>query len=123
MGRLYNEEPSRRREQTATALLCRNRKVLRFEVSTLFWLNLSIGLVLAVVLAASGGLIARTFGEPSLAGLALVLSVTFVMTALSTQHYALMRRAMQFRRIAIIDISANIVGSVVAVALALSGLG
>jgi PST family polysaccharide transporter len=97
--------------------------ISRIEVSTLFWLNLLIGVGLAVALAASGGLIARAFGEPSLAYIALTLSVTFVMMALSTQHYALMRRAMQFRRIAIIDISANIVGSVISVALALSGWG
>lgn len=98
-------------------------RISRVEVSTLFWLNVLIGVVLAGALAASGGLIARAFGEPSLAGMALALSVTFVMMALGTQHYALMRRAMQFRRIAIIDISANIVGSVVSVALALSGWG
>ena len=56
------------------------------------------------------------FGEPSLTGIALALSVTFVLTAMSTQHYALMRRAMQFRHIAMIDISANLVGSIVSVA-------
>ncbi|MGY2848887.1 PST family polysaccharide transporter [Bradyrhizobium sp. USDA 4509] len=97
------------------------RSISRAEVSTLFWLNVLIGVVLAVVLAASGRWIARAFGEPSLAGMALALSVTFLMMALSTQHYALMRRAMQFRRIAMIDISANIIGSAASVGLALSG--
>ncbi|WP_246668241.1 lipopolysaccharide biosynthesis protein [Bradyrhizobium elkanii] len=97
--------------------------ISRAEVSTLFWLNVLIGVVLAVVLAASGRWIARAFGEPSLAGMALALSVTFLMMALSTQHYALMRRAMQFRRIAMIDISANIIGSAASVGLALSGWG
>ena len=63
--------------------------------------------VLTVLLVGSSGVIARFFGEPSLTGIALVLSVTFILTAMSTQHYALMRRAMQFRRIAMIDISAN----------------
>lgn len=93
------------------------------EISTLFWLNIAISLGLTVLLIAGSEAIARFFGEPSLTGIALALSVTFVLTAMSTQHSALMRRAMQFRRIAMIDISANLVGSFVSVALALSGWG
>lgn len=93
------------------------------DISSLFWLNVAIGIALTVLLAGSSGMIARFFGEPSLARIALVLSLTFVMAALSTQHYALMRRAMQFRRIAIIDISANVIGSVASIAMALADWG
>jgi PST family polysaccharide transporter len=53
----------------------------------------------------------------------MVLSLTFIMAALSTQHYALMRRAMQFKRIAIIDISANMAGSIVSIVMALADWG
>lgn len=93
------------------------------EVSTLFWLNVAISLGLTLLLIWSSDAIARFFGEPSLTGIALALSITFVLTAMSTQHSALMRRAMQFQRIAMIDISANLVGSIVSVALALAGWG
>ena len=102
----------------------RRRRILRRPRSApLFWLNIAISLALTVLLIGSSGVIARFFGEPSLTGIALALSVTFVLTAMSTQHSALMRRAMQFRRIAMIDISANLVGSIVSVALALAGWG
>jgi polysaccharide transporter, PST family len=97
--------------------------ITRAEISALFWLNVAIGIALTVLLAAGSGAIAILFGEPALAGIAIVLSTTFVMTAMSTQHYALMRRAMQFHRIASIDISANVVGSVVSVAMAFTGWG
>jgi PST family polysaccharide transporter len=93
------------------------------QISTLFWLNVAVSLVLTVLLIAGSGAIARLFGEPSIAGIALALSVTFVLAAMTTQHSALMRRAMQFHRIAMIDISANLVGSIVSVALALLGWG
>ena len=76
-----------------------------------------------MLLIGSSGVIARLFGEPSLTGIALALSVTFVMAALIDPAYALMRRAMQFRRIAMIDISANVVGSIVSVAMAFTGWG
>ena len=97
--------------------------ISQVEISTLFWLNVTISLVLTVLLAVGSGAIAVFFGEPSLTGIALVLSATFVMTAVSTQHYALMRRAMQFHRIAMVDISANLIGSIVSVAMALTGWG
>ena len=96
--------------------------ITQAEISTLFWLNIAISLALTVLLIGSSGVIARFFGEPSLTSIALALSITFVLTAMSTQHSALMRRAMEFRRIAMIDISANLIGSIVSVVLALDGL-
>jgi len=91
------------------------------EVSALFWLGMTISVALTVVLAGASGFIAQFFGEPSLTGIVLVSSLTLMMGAISNQHYALMRRAMQFRQIAMIDISANVIGSVVSVVMALTG--
>ncbi|MBI5320211.1 MAG: lipopolysaccharide biosynthesis protein [Bradyrhizobium sp.] len=98
-------------------------QITQAEISTMFWLNVAISLVLTLLLIGSSEAIARSFGEPSLTSIALALSITFVLTGMSTQHSALMRRAMQFQRIAMIDISANLVGSIVSVALALGGWG
>ena len=99
------------------------RHVTRSEISTLFWVNAVIGGSLTALLVGASGFIAHVFGEPALAEIAIVSSLTFIIAGLSTQHYALMRRAMQFRRIATIEIAANVVGSVVSVAMALSGCG
>lgn len=93
------------------------------QISSLFWLNIAIGVGLTILLVATSGLIADFFGEPSLAGVAVVSSITFLATAASVQHYALMRRAMDFRRIALIDIATNVIGSSVSVALAALGFG
>lgn len=98
-------------------------RITETEISTLFWLNIAISLGLMTLLVGSSEAIARFFGEPSLTGIALALSITFVLTAMSTQHAALMRRAMQFQRIATIDISSNLIGSLVSVAMALDGWG
>jgi PST family polysaccharide transporter len=98
-------------------------RITHVEISTLFWLNVTIGGILTVLLAAGSGFIARFFGEPALTDIALVSSLTFIMAAVSTQHYALMRRAMQFRRLAIIDISSNVIGSVVAIFMAFTDWG
>ena len=93
------------------------------EVSALFWLNVTVGAILTMLLAGGSGFIASFFGEPALAGIALVSSLSFIMAAVSTQHSALMRRAMQFQRLAMIEISSNVIGSVVAIAMAFTGWG
>ena len=98
-------------------------QISRVEVSTLFWLNVAVGVLLTLLLISGSPFIARFFGEPYLTGIAIVLSTQFIMLALSTQHYALMRRAMQFRRLAMIDISSNLLGSLVSVGLAFAGCG
>jgi polysaccharide transporter, PST family len=98
-------------------------RITPVDISTLFWLNVAIGGMLALLLAGCSGFIASFFGEPALAGIALVSSLTFVIVASSNQQLALMRRAMQFQNIALIDISANVVGSIIAVAMAYTGWG
>lgn len=96
-------------------------KITHQQISTLFWLNIGIGIVLTVLLALSSGFVARMFGQPALAEITLVSSLTFAFTGLAVQHYALMRRALEFDRIALIDVGSNVLSSIIAVAMALMG--
>ena len=98
-------------------------RITHAEVSALFWFNVAIGGALTLVLAGGSKSIALFYGEPELAGIALVSSLTLIVGALSTQHYALMRRAMQFQRIAMIEISSNVISSIIAIVMALTGWG
>ena len=93
------------------------------EVSALFWFNVLVGCAFALAVSASGPVIAAFYGEPRLAAIALVSSLTFVLLALAAQHQALLRRAVMFRQIATIDVAANVASAVGAVAMAYSGFG
>jgi PST family polysaccharide transporter len=95
----------------------------RGEVRALFWLNIAVGGACTIIFAAISGLIASVFKEPAMAGIALASSLTFILTAMTVQHYALMRRAMDFRAIAINDTIANMLGSVTAIAMAFGPWG
>jgi PST family polysaccharide transporter len=97
--------------------------ISRNEVSALFWLNLLLGVALAAVLIACSPLIATFYHEPQLVTISIVSSLTFVFSALSCQHYALLRRAMQFQRIAAVDVTSNVLSAAAAIALALAGAG
>ena len=93
------------------------------EVSALFWIVLTVGCVFSFAVMVSGPFIARLYGEPRLTTIALVNSLTFVTLALTCQHQTLLRRAMRFQELAIIDVSANVLSAAAAIAMASWGLG
>lgn len=99
------------------------KSITHQDVSALFWLKVAIACTLALLLAGGSGFIASFYQEPELTGIALASSLTFILSALSAQHYTLMRRAMQFRRMAALEILSNTISSIVAIAMALTGWG
>lgn len=93
------------------------------EVSALFWITCAAGVALALLVVVSGPLIAQLYGDPRLTEIAWVSSLTVITSALTCQHYALLRRAMMFRHLALIEGGANLVGACTAVTMALLGAG
>jgi PST family polysaccharide transporter len=103
-------------------VVAQRARITEEEVSSLFWVNLAVGVAGALLIAASGPLIAWFYGEPRLTSIAMVSSLTFVMSALSCQHQALMRRSMQFPEIAKVEVSANVLSVIGAISMAFYGL-
>lgn len=97
--------------------------ITEHEVSALFWLTLAIGATLGLALVLSSSLIASFYHEPRLRDIALASAAGFVVAAASCQHFALLRRAMRFRSIALIEVGSNLFSSIAAIGLALLGAG
>jgi len=93
------------------------------EISALFWITCAVGLAFTAITVLVAPLLARFYDEPRLTLVALALSLTFALPALYFQQQALMRRAMLFRSLAIIDIGANLASTVAAIVLAYQGYG
>jgi PST family polysaccharide transporter len=93
------------------------------EASALFWLTLGIGISCALAVCASGPLMAGFYGEPRLTQIAVVSSLSFVAVALIAQHQALLRRALMFGEIAVIDVAACVLSAAAAVAMAYESFG
>ena len=93
------------------------------QVSSLFWLSSGVGLSVALALAAASPLIASLYHQPALEPIALCTGVTFVLWGASNQHLALLRRTMQFGRIAGIQLLGSLGGIAVGIAVALAGWG
>jgi PST family polysaccharide transporter len=98
-------------------------RITQSQVSSLFWLGSGIGLAVALVVAACSPLIAAIYREPRLEPIALCTSITFVLWGVSNQHLALLRRAMQFGKIAKIQFLGMLAGVAIAIVLAVCGYG
>ncbi len=93
------------------------------QVSALFWINAAVGALLGVGLVLAAPLLARFYGQPELEAVAEWLALGFVLSGLTVQHWALLRRQMRFGAIAGLETAADIVAFAVAIALALAGKG
>ena len=97
------------------------RQITPAEISALFWVNAGLGCGLTVIAALCGPLIARFYHEPRLALVTVASSLSLVTVALSYQHQALLRRAMKYHSLAVIDISAGLIGTTIAIVMAFKG--
>lgn len=91
--------------------------------SNIFWIYATLGAFLTLGFAGAGSLIAKFYGEPALASLALLLSATIFLTSVSTVHMALLLRAMRFSSVSRIEIVARAVSVAVCILFALAGWG
>ncbi|WP_290483012.1 lipopolysaccharide biosynthesis protein [Hyphomonas sp. UBA3601] len=87
-------------------------------VSNLFWLSVSMSILLAVIMAACAPLLADFYGEPEVQALAVAYAATIVVWGLQSQPAALLARKLAFKTIAIIEVVSLLAGFIVAVATA-----
>jgi PST family polysaccharide transporter len=93
------------------------------QVSTLFWINVAIGLALTLITAGLAPVLAWLYREPRLRDLTLLLSLTFLIGGLRVQHDALLKRQMRFLSLAIRDVASGALGVAVAITMALRAHG
>ncbi len=93
------------------------------QVSSLFWVNLGMSVAVAACLAVIAPVLSRVYGEPRLAGIVVVWSLTIIFGGLSAQHLALLKRAMLFAGISKLSMTAAMSSNIGAVALAWHGAG
>jgi O-antigen/teichoic acid export membrane protein len=93
------------------------------QISTLFWINVAIGALLAVLCVASGPLLAAFYHEPRIAWVMVAVAPGFVFNAASVQHLALMQRELRYIAITVIEIASQVIAATLGIVLALAELG
>ncbi len=93
------------------------------QISTLFWINVALGAFIAAVFALSAPAVAAFFGQPALAAIIPVLSLSFLFGGLGLQHQALLTRNMRYPLLAGVEILSMLSGVVAGVWMASAGMG
>lgn len=91
--------------------------------SNVFWINVGCGLFLTIAFAAAGPVLARFYGDPRVARVAVAMSVTIFFTSVAVVHLALLKRAMRFTIIATNDILARAVSVAISILLGWAASG
>jgi len=97
--------------------------VTQEQRSSLFWLNVSMGVGITLLVIVSSSLIARFFDDVRLTPLIMLSAMTFVLGALGQQVRMSAEKALEFRAVATLEIAAVFIGFVSAVLAALGGWG
>lgn len=98
-------------------------EITHAQVSNLFWTNIALGGFASLVLIVSAPAIAWFYREPRLVSVTLLLSMNFLMSGSAVQHMALLKRQMQFKKIAVIQIGSVAAGVLVGIGMAWQNFG
>ena len=93
------------------------------RISTLFWIQVALTLAVTLFFICLSPVMAWFYGEPRLKAITVVIALSFIFNALSTQHLALLARSMQFSKIAVNEVIAQVIGQIVPIGLVLLGWG
>jgi len=93
------------------------------QISTLFWINVAVGIVIAGLLAALAPLVAGFYGDPRLTPVTMALAGVFIFGGLTVQHQALLRRHMRFLALGLVTIIAMAAGVAAAIIAGVYGAG
>jgi PST family polysaccharide transporter len=91
------------------------------QLSTLFWINVVVGIILGLLAVAMAPVVVVFYHEPRLFGVMVVLATGFLFNAAGVQHSALLQRHMRFTAIATIDIISLMVSATVGIVMAIGG--
>ena len=95
--------------------LIREREVGTGTLSTIFWTNIILALVIYAILCCCAPLIARFYGEPILTDVCRLTFLVIPLGGLSLVHLTLCTRQLEFRRMCFISFIASLLSCLIAI--------
>lgn len=93
------------------------------QISTIFWINIAVGMLLTAVCAASAPAIVAFYHEPRLFYVTVAMGAGFVLNAAGVQHSALLQRELRYVALTVVELLSQVGGIVAAICMALAGFG
>ncbi|MFT8247078.1 lipopolysaccharide biosynthesis protein [Roseomonas sp. BN140053] len=99
------------------------KNISQEQLSFLFWVNATAGLMLAGLCVACADLVAGFYGDARVANIMIVSGSLLFVTSLCSQHLALLNRHLRFRALAILNLVSFFCGALAGVVSAILGMG
>ena len=93
------------------------------QLNALFWINALFGLILSLFTAASAWPMGALYKTNEVIPLTLAMSTVFIMSGISVQHAAVLKRKLYFKKMAIAEVGSAIIGALIGLLLVLQGAG
>ena len=103
--------------------LVQKKDLTQIQITTIFYINIFLGLLITVVFICLAPFIAVFFSEPKLAPILQVVSTGILITAFGQTQQALLIKELQLKKISYSKIAGSIVSAVVGLILAYNGFG
>lgn len=103
--------------------LVQQKDVSAIQFSSVFYLNIGLGAVLAVLCFGLSGVLSRFYNQPLIKPMFEVLSMVFILNALSLVPFAGLYRSMRFKTITVINISSAAISGIAGIWMAYNGYG
>ncbi|HEY6074486.1 MAG TPA: lipopolysaccharide biosynthesis protein, partial [Anaerolineales bacterium] len=110
-------------DQGFSAAVVQRQKLDPEHLDTAFWISIVMGGLLTTMNIALSPVVANFFHEPRLAPVFSVLSLMYIVNALSTTQLAILQRNMAFKSLARRSLAATFIGGVVGIGMAVAGFG
>jgi teichuronic acid exporter len=103
--------------------LIQKQSASRLDESSVFYVNLLLGLAAALALFLGAPWVARFYHQPQLIGLTRILAADVLISAFSVVQITLLTKKMDFKTQLKVGLIANAVSGVVAIVMAIRGMG
>ena len=105
------------------AAIIQKKNITDSHLSTSFWISLGLGIILCITTVIFSPYMADFFKNELVGPVVSVLSIGFILGAGGVIHRSLLQKNIEFKKIAVTEISASVMSGIVSVILALLGFG
>jgi len=106
-----------------SAASVQHANVTEEQTSTLFWINVLVGILLTLMASALAAVVAAFYHEPRLYWVTIAMASSFLFNAAGIQHSARLQRQLRFTTLSVIDTGSWLVSTVIAIGAAKVGYG
>jgi PST family polysaccharide transporter len=106
-----------------SAALVQRKDLTEDHLSTAFWSNLMVGILLYGVVAGSSPFVAAFFGNPQVQPIMMAISLSMIISPIGMVHSTLLTRKLDFGRNGLFQIGGTFIEGTVSIWMALNGFG